>query len=120
MVVQKTGQKGCQFELSLRYCEISSPSDEMGRSVNNNYHHVYYCNSSVIGCSVSNILCEYKIMFGIMNGNNVCALMNKSNIKSNNIGIVKWKCNIKAKQPESGDLCGNITEFWVAEGSQTQ
>ncbi len=46
-------------------------------------------------------------MFGIMNGNNVCALMNKSNIKSNNIGIVKWNCNIKAKQPESGDLCGN-------------
>ncbi len=25
-------------------------------------------------------------------------------------------CN-KAKQPESGDLCGNITEFGVAEGS---
>ncbi len=24
---------------------------------------------------------------------------------------------IKAKQPESGDLCGNITEFGVAEGS---
>ncbi len=23
---------------------------------------------------------------------------------------------IKAKQPESGDLCGNITEFGVAEG----
>ncbi len=23
--------------------------------------------------------------------------------------------NIKAKQPESGDLCGNITEFGVAE-----
>ncbi len=23
----------------------------------------------------------------------------------------------KAKQPESGDLCGNITEFGVAEGS---
>ncbi len=25
--------------------------------------------------------------------------------------------NIKAKQPESGDRCGNITEFGVAEGS---
>ncbi len=25
--------------------------------------------------------------------------------------------NVKAKQPESGDLCGNITEFGVAEGS---
>ncbi len=24
---------------------------------------------------------------------------------------------IKAKQPESGDLCGDITEFGVAEGS---
>ncbi len=23
----------------------------------------------------------------------------------------------KAKQPSSGDLCGNITEFGVAEGS---
>ncbi len=29
-----------------------------------------------------------------MYGNNVCALMNKSNIKSNNIGNEKWKCNI--------------------------
>ncbi len=26
-------------------------------------------------------------------------------------------CDIKAKQPESGDLCGNITEFGVAEWS---
>ncbi len=25
--------------------------------------------------------------------------------------------NIKAKQPKSGDLCGNITKFGVAEGS---
>ncbi len=25
--------------------------------------------------------------------------------------------NSKAKQPVSGDLCGNITEFGVAEGS---
>ncbi len=25
--------------------------------------------------------------------------------------------SIEAKQPESGDLCGNITEFGVAEGS---
>ncbi len=29
-----------------------------------------------------------------MYGNNVCALMNKSNTKSNNIGNEKWKCNI--------------------------
>ncbi len=29
-----------------------------------------------------------------MYGNNVCALMNKSNTKSNNIGKEKWKCNI--------------------------
>ncbi len=26
--------------------------------------------------------------------NNVCALMNKSNTKFNNIGHEKWKCNI--------------------------
>ncbi len=31
--------------------------------------------------------------------------------------IVQTLCNIKAKQPESGDLCGNITEFRMAEGS---
>ncbi len=29
-----------------------------------------------------------------MHGNNVCALMNKSNTKTNNIGDEKWKCNI--------------------------
>ncbi len=29
-----------------------------------------------------------------MYGNNVSALMNKSNTKSNNIGNEKWKCNI--------------------------
>ncbi len=29
-----------------------------------------------------------------MYGNNVCALMNKSNTKSNNINNEKWKCNI--------------------------
>ncbi len=29
-----------------------------------------------------------------MYGNNVCALMNKSNTKSNNISNEKWKCNI--------------------------
>ncbi len=35
---------------------------------------------SVTGCYISNILCEYKIsMFDIMYGNNVCALMTKSN-----------------------------------------
>ncbi len=33
--------------------------------------------------------------------------------KYNNLVIV----NNKAKQPESGDLCDNITEFGVAEGS---
>ncbi len=38
---------------------------------------------SVKGCDISNILCEYKISsFDIMYGNNVCALMNKSNTKS--------------------------------------
>ncbi len=30
---------------------------------------------------------------------------------------VIWLVSIKAKQPESGDLCGNITEFGGAEGS---
>ncbi len=50
---------------------------------------------SVTGCNISNMLCEYKIsIFDIMYGNNVCALMNKSNKKSNNIGNEKWKCNI--------------------------
>ncbi len=50
---------------------------------------------SVTGCKISNILCEYKIsIFDIMYGNNVCALMNKSNTKSNNIGNEKWKYNI--------------------------
>ncbi len=50
---------------------------------------------SVTGCNISNILCEYKISnFDIMYGNNVCALMNKSSPKSNNIGNEKWKCNI--------------------------
>ncbi len=29
-----------------------------------------------------------------MNGNNVCALMNKSNTKYIDIGNEKWKCNI--------------------------
>ncbi len=29
-----------------------------------------------------------------MYGNNVCALMIKSNTKTNNIGNAKWKCNI--------------------------
>ncbi len=49
----------------------------------------------VTGCNISNILCQYKInIFDIMYGNNVCALMNKSNTKSNNIGNQKWKCNI--------------------------
>ncbi len=33
-------------------------------------------------------------MFDIMCGNNICALMNKSNTTSNNIGNEKWKCNI--------------------------
>ncbi len=50
---------------------------------------------SVTGCNISNILCEYKIsIFDIMYRNNVCAFMNKSNTKSNNIGNEKWKCNI--------------------------
>ncbi len=50
---------------------------------------------SVTGCNISNILCDYKIsIFDIMYGNNVCALLNKPNIKSNNIGNEKWKCNI--------------------------
>ncbi len=50
---------------------------------------------SVISCIISNILCEYKIsIVDIMYGNNVCALMNKSNTPSNNIGNEKWKCNI--------------------------
>ncbi len=50
---------------------------------------------SVTGCNLSNILCEYKIsIFDIMYGNNFCALMKKSNTKSNNIGNEKWKCNI--------------------------
>ncbi len=29
-----------------------------------------------------------------MYGNNICTLIKKSNTKSNNIGIEKWKCNI--------------------------
>ncbi len=33
-------------------------------------------------------------MFDIMYMNNVCALMNKSNAKFNNIRNIKWKCNI--------------------------
>ncbi len=34
---------------------------------------------SITGCNISNILSEYKInIFDIMYGNNVCALMNKS------------------------------------------
>ncbi len=42
---------------------------------------------SVTGCNISNILFEYKIsLFDIMYGNNVCALLNKSNTISNNIG----------------------------------
>ncbi len=42
---------------------------------------------SVTGSNISNILCEYKTsIFDIMYRNNVCALMNKSNIKSNIIG----------------------------------
>ncbi len=50
---------------------------------------------SVTGCNISNILCEYKIsLFDIMYGNNVCALMNKSNTTSNNICNEKWKCTI--------------------------
>ncbi len=50
---------------------------------------------SVTGCNISNILCDYKIsIFDIMYGDNICALMNKSNTKSNNIGNEKWKCNI--------------------------
>ncbi len=50
---------------------------------------------SVTACNISNILCEYKIsIFDIMYGNNVCALMNKSNTTSKNIGNEKWKCNI--------------------------
>ncbi len=50
---------------------------------------------SVTGCNISNILCEYKIsIFNLMYGDNVCALMNQSNTKSNNIGNEKWKCNI--------------------------
>ncbi len=50
---------------------------------------------SVTGSNISNILCEYKIsVFDIMYGNNVCALMNKSNTTSNNIGNEKWKYNI--------------------------
>ncbi len=50
---------------------------------------------SLTVCNISNILCEYKIsMFDIMYGNNVCALMNKLNTTSNNIGNEKWKCNI--------------------------
>ncbi len=45
---------------------------------------------SVTGCNISNILREYKIsIFDIMYGNNVYALMNKSNTKSNNIGNEK-------------------------------
>ncbi len=32
---------------------------------------------SVTGCTISNMICEYKIsMFDILYGNNVCALMN--------------------------------------------
>ncbi len=34
------------------------------------------------------------VFLDIMYGNNVCALMNKSNTKSNNIDNEKWKCNI--------------------------
>ncbi len=35
---------------------------------------------SVTGCNISNILCHYKIiLFDIMNGNNVYALMNNTN-----------------------------------------
>ncbi len=50
---------------------------------------------SVTGCNISNILCEYKIsMFDIMYGNNVCALMDKSNTTSYNIGNEKWKCDV--------------------------
>ncbi len=33
-------------------------------------------------------------LFAIMYGNSVCALMNKSNTTSNNIGNEKRKCNI--------------------------
>ncbi len=53
---------------------------------------IFYITLSVTGC---NILCEYKIsIFDIMYGNNVCALMNKSNTTSNNIGNEKRKCHI--------------------------
>ncbi len=42
---------------------------------------------SVTGCNISNILYEYSIsIIDIMYGNDVSALMNKSNTKSNNIG----------------------------------
>ncbi len=45
------------------------------------------------------IVCEYPInkltnYDYIQNENIVCALMNKSNTKSINIGNEKWKCNI--------------------------
>ncbi len=47
------------------------------------------------GVIYQTFLCEYKIsLFDIMYGNNVCALINKSNTTSNNIGNEKWKCNI--------------------------
>ncbi len=36
---------------------------------------------------------------------------------TSNVLILNYPVNIKAKQPESGDLCGNITEFGVVEGS---
>ncbi len=50
---------------------------------------------SITGCNILNILCEYKIsLFDIMYENNICALMNKSNTTSNNIGNEKWKCII--------------------------
>ncbi len=65
---------------------------------------------SVTGCNISNILCEYKIsIFDIMYENNVCALMNKSNTKSNNIGNEKWKSNIIL---EMLDCVYGLSDWW--------
>ncbi len=38
-------------------------------------------------------------------------------IKAFGYMVTQGNVNNKAKQPESGDLCGDITEFGVPEGS---
>ncbi len=49
-----------------------------------------------------------------------CVKLVNARYNSNNTATRLADCkawSIKATQPESGDLCGNITEFGVAEGS---